>query len=102
MSAVTWTYHLIAVHGAAGEDAAIVGADVLDRIVMAVDIEHRDLYAVDLDRAELAGAQLVLRRHVNPVSHCCAPVRQTLSFPQLTAFPIPGAPPRTSFHASTA
>src|SRR5699024_764840 len=77
--AVARTLDLEAVHLAAGQVAAIMGARVLDGIKLSVDVVHGDRGIVVPDHLEFAGQQLAVRAHVDPVAHAIAFVLRSFS-----------------------
>jgi hypothetical protein len=66
---MAWTDHLIAIDRPAGEDAAIMGTDVLDRVELTLDVEHRNLRPVDIDDAMRAGREFGRGGDWGPIRH---------------------------------
>ena len=55
---MSWANDTFALHRPAGQDAAVVRADILDRIELAVQVEDRGLGTIEVDDAVRAGGEI--------------------------------------------
>ena len=60
---------LVTLERAAGEFAAVMGADILDRKIFAVDVEHHDRGTVNVRHLAGTRGDLADRRNLDPVRH---------------------------------